>query len=179
LLPAQPFSPPDNDGVGAAAPLVSVCWEALAEHRPALMRLAVKRCPTFPDAEDAVHDVLLRVACAPAVDRSRVGALLNVSLQRLIIDRHRAETRRRRLLDHPALLPVPEAPPDELVCDQSEAIWLHGQLNTLCPIEQRVLQARADGHSLKAISEAMHMTVKAVESTAGRARRRLRQRAQL
>jgi RNA polymerase sigma factor (sigma-70 family) len=142
------------------------------------MRLAVKRCSTFADAEDAVHDVLLRVACAPAVDRTRVGALLNVSLQRLIIDRHRAETRRRKLLGHPALLPVPEAPPDERVCDTSEATWLHAQLKTLCPIEQRVLQARVDGQSLTDIGRSMHMTTKAVESTAGRARRRLRQRAQ-
>src|SRR4051812_37690737 len=64
-------------------------WSRAIAERDALVRLARSRGLSSHDAEDCVHEAMLRVVPRPDLDEARIGALLATVVMRSTIDTHR------------------------------------------------------------------------------------------
>ncbi len=155
-------------------PSLTERWALVTPHREHLLAIAQRRCPTFQDAEDCVHEAMVRTVAYPKLDPSRVAPLLTAMIVRLSADmaRRRGSELRGRL----RLVSVPEQaePPDEAVVDQDEARWLAAQVGRLPERERQVFERRAAGLSAAETASLLQLSYKAVESAFTRARGRLR-----
>jgi RNA polymerase sigma-70 factor (ECF subfamily) len=139
-----------------------------------MLAVARRRCASAEDAEDCVHEAMLRVAQFAGLDPARVEALLTSVVTRLAVDMHRARARAQRY--QPRLLHVPEQqePPDEAALDAAEARWLAAQMEQLPARERDVLRRRVAGHSVSETAALLSLSYKSVESAFTRARGRMR-----
>jgi RNA polymerase sigma factor (sigma-70 family) len=148
-------------------------WAAIAGHRERLIRLARRRL-SDADAEDCAHEAMLRVAAMPDVDLDRLGALLTSVTVRLCVDVRRHDAAGSRAVatygGRRPLGPDPIADVD----DDAEAQWLSAQVERLATVERAVVLGRADGRTLVDLAAQLGLSYRAVESTFGRARRKLR-----
>ena len=161
--------------VPVPAPVDSCCWMALLAHRQRLLVLARAQGLGHHDAEDVVHDALLKAAQVAELDAARLGGLLVLLLRQSIIALYRRNTR-DCCLQTAALAPLLAPGPDEQVCDEAHAKWLLTQARQLRSLERRALLARAEGLSMMEVAARLGITAKAAESALGRARRALRDR---
>lgn len=155
-----------------AEPFSSQRWELLVPHRQRLVRIARRRVTSLQDAEDCVHEALLRAAAFRTLDEARVGQFLTTTVLRLCVDVHRARARAERAVarsDHSTSEPAP----DERVCDHAEGVWLMGKVHTLNGRERQVLLARAAGMSTREAAADLSISVKAAEGAFTRGRARL------
>jgi len=126
------------------------------------------------DAEDAVHEAMVRAAENANVDDARLGAWLTSVTTRLCVDRFRQINREAEVHTRAARTAAAPATVEEAVCDQAEAKWLAGRSADL-PIRQaEVLSLRAQGLDLAQISQRTGLSYQAVRSLLARARRALR-----
>ena len=126
------------------------------------------------DAEDAVHEAMVRAAENANVDEARMGAWLTSVTIRLCVDRFRQINREAEVHTRAARTAAAPATVEEAVCDQAEAKWLAGRSADL-PIRQaEVLSLRAQGLDLAQISQRTGLSYQAVRSLLARARRALR-----
>jgi len=126
------------------------------------------------DAEDAVHEAMVRAAENANVDDARLGAWLTSVTIRLCVDRFRQLNREAEVYTRSARAAAGPATVEEAVCDQAEAKWLAGRSADL-PIRQaEVLSLRAQGLDLAQISQHTGLSYQAVRSLLARARRALR-----
>ncbi|MEV3989922.1 sigma-70 family RNA polymerase sigma factor [Streptomyces sp. NPDC049837] len=144
-------------------------------HREQLLRVARKRSVSIEDAEDAVHEAMVRAAERPHLDAERLGAWLTSVTIRLCVDRYRQMSRDARVaLRHP----IPAGPwagsPEETVCELAEAKWLALKSTELPGRQAEALRLRAQNLDVEQVAQRMGLTYKAVESLLGRARRTLR-----
>ncbi|GGM53325.1 hypothetical protein GCM10012275_25390 [Longimycelium tulufanense] len=154
-------------------------WQACVELRPQLVQMATHYCGSGYDAEDVVHDALVRAAEFPRLDRNRMRQFLVAVVRRLCVDRFRRRKVARQFDDHPRLLPVGSDDPAELVSDRAEATWMLRRCGPLTARERRILLCLASGQGHQEIARELGITTRASESAASRARCRARRRAHL
>jgi RNA polymerase sigma-70 factor (ECF subfamily) len=126
--------------------------------------------PDVDDAEDVVQEAMLRAATFENLDEERLGELLTSVTVRLCVDEHR---RRVRAVSLRHRIPVDrgeEPGADERVCARAEAEWAADVVRTLPPMQQVVIEDRANGLSFDEISRRHRVSYKSVESSASRAR---------
>lgn len=147
-------------------------WMLLLPHRSRLVRLAAARLGSASEAEDCVHEAMLRTCQFPNLDEERVGSFLSTVVVRLCVDRHRAVTRARMAWSRVGD-PVDDEGPEDLVCDRLAGAWLMERLGSLSGRERGVLTARAGGLSTREAAGWMGISEKAAESAFTRARAKL------
>ncbi len=149
-------------------------WALIAPHRDYLLRLARRRTPTEQDAEDCVHEAMLRCAQFDGLDESRVVALLTSVTTRLCVDLHRTRSAQdraaHRLAGEPAVAPSHE----DAVCDQAEAVWVAGLAGSLPRRQRDAVAARAATDSGAEAAHLLGLSYKSIEAALGRARHTVR-----
>lgn len=144
-------------------------WRRVWEQRPALLRLARRRTASREDAEDAVHEALLRAAQTPHISDEHLGAWLTTVTVRLCVDAHRRRQREERAWARAAPLRAVEGF-EEGLCDQAEAAWLARPAADLPLRQAEALHLRASGLTIAQLAQRLGTSPKAVESLLGRAR---------
>jgi RNA polymerase sigma factor (sigma-70 family) len=150
-------------------------WELVLPHRCRLLGIARRRLPSLQDAEDCVQEALIRAAGAATLREEQVGRLLTTIVIRLCVDHFRARAAACRALPrlHHTGNTVPS--PEEAVCDRAEAAWLRDRIAERLSVRERaVLQARAEGLSIRQAAARLHITASTAEAAFTRARVRLR-----
>ncbi len=151
-----------------------VTWDDLVEHRERLLRIARRRLPLAADAEDCVHEAMLRAAGLPDVAADRVGPLLTTITVRLCVDWQRRHTVANRAIARYGGRRDVAADPIEELIDRAEATSLRAAVDRLADTERAVMLARADGQTVSETARRLGITYKAVECAYTRARRKLR-----
>ncbi|MDG9715221.1 sigma-70 family RNA polymerase sigma factor [Streptomyces sp. DH24] len=150
-------------------------WQRVWGHREALLRVARRRSASPEDAEDAVHEAMVRAMERPELDDERLGGWLTTVTMRLCVDRHRqvvreAEAHRRAARGLPGYVTV-----EDPVCDRAEAHWLTRRGREELPGRQaEALGLRAEGLELGQIAQRMGLSYRAVQSLLARSRKTLR-----
>jgi RNA polymerase sigma factor (sigma-70 family) len=148
---------------------VSLRWNLVVAHRERLLRVAGRRVPNRQDAEDVVHEAMLRCVTFEKLDEERLGQFLTTVTVRLCADVYRAARpalRDQRLGPH-AVVAAEEA-------DRTEAQSLSAILARLPDRQRAVLQAWASGLSMSEVARRQGMTYRSVERVFVRARATLR-----
>jgi RNA polymerase sigma factor (sigma-70 family) len=150
-------------------------WQLMWSHREALMRVARRRSMSREDAEDAVHEAMLRAVENSNVDDERLGAWLTTVTMRLCADRYRQVNRETEVGTLAGrAMPAP-ATVEESVCDRAEAVWLAAQSGDLPARQAEALRLRSQDLDVEQVASRMGLSYRAVESLLARARRALRQ----
>ncbi|MGP3947874.1 RNA polymerase sigma factor [Streptomyces sp. 7N604] len=142
-------------------------------HREHLLRVARRRSASIDDAEDAVHEAMIRAAERTNVDVDRLGPWLTTVTMRLCIDRFRQVTREAEVHTRSALATPGDVTIEEAVCDRAEAKWLADRSTGLPARQRKVLELRAQGLDLARIAQRTGLSYEAVRSLLARARRTL------
>ncbi len=149
-------------------------WQRAWAHREQLLKVARRRSMSLEDAEDAVHEAMLRAAETPHLDEERLGAWLTTVTMRLCVDRYRQVNRETEVRSSPRLLaPVP-VPVEEAVCDRAEAKWLAHRSGELPARQAEALWLKAEDLDVDQVATKMGLSYRTVESLLARARRTLR-----
>lgn len=148
-------------------------WQQVWSHREHLLKVARRRSVSMEDAEDAVHEAMLRAAERTHIDGDRMGAWLTVVTVRLCVDRHRQLNRIDVLT---SLVPTAsgQMSVEEALCDQAEAKWLAGQCDDLPARQAEALDLQAQDLDLSQIAQRMGLSYRAVQSLLARGRKTLR-----
>ncbi|MFP1630060.1 sigma-70 family RNA polymerase sigma factor [Streptomyces sp. 5K101] len=150
-------------------------WQRIWGHREALLRVARRRSASPEDAEDAVHEAMVRAMERPELDDERLGGWLTTVTMRLCVDRHRqvareAEVHQRAARGLPGYVTVEDG-----VCDRAEAHWLTRRGREELPGRQaEALGLQVQGLELGQIAQRMGLSYRAVQSLLARARKTLR-----
>jgi RNA polymerase sigma factor (sigma-70 family) len=149
-------------------------WERMWSHREQLLRMARRRSMSLEDAEDAVHEAMLRAAERPDLDEERLGAWLTTVTMRLCVDRHRQVNREAEVHRSPTLIAPGPVPVDEAVCDRAEAKWLAVRSGELPARQAEALRLKSEDLDVGQVAVRMGLSYRTVESLLARARRTLR-----
>ncbi|WP_405805110.1 sigma-70 family RNA polymerase sigma factor [Streptomyces sp. NBC_00210] len=149
-------------------------WQRAWSHREQLLKVARRRSMSLEDAEDAVHEAMVRAAENPHLDDERLGAWLTTVTMRLCVDRYRQVNRETEVRSNPPLLtPVP-VPVEEAVCDRAEARWLARRSGELPARQAEALWLKSEDLDVGQVAVKMGLSYRTVESLLARARRTLR-----
>ncbi|MER6614951.1 RNA polymerase sigma factor [Streptomyces xantholiticus] len=165
MQPAQP------DGTGRES---QERWQRAWSHREDLLKVARRRSMSPEDAEDAVHEAMLRAAEHPHLDDERLGAWLTTVTMRLCVDRYRQVNRETQVRSSPRLHPPGPVPVEEAVCDQAEARWLARRSSELPARQAEALWLKSEDLDVGQVATKMGLSYRTVESLLARARRTLR-----
>ncbi|MBW8702790.1 ECF RNA polymerase sigma factor SigM [Streptomyces sp. MBT84] len=149
-------------------------WQRMWSHRKQLLKVARRRSMSPEDAEDAVHEAILRAAERPDLDDERLGAWLTTVTMRLCVDRHRQVNREAEVGSRPSLLAPDTVPVEEAVCDRAEAKWLAVRSGELPARQAEALRLRSEDLDVSQVAVRMGLSYRTVESLLARARRTLR-----
>jgi RNA polymerase sigma factor (sigma-70 family) len=166
MQPAQPGGRPGQESQER--------WQRAWSHREDLLKVARRRSMTPEDAEDAVHEAMLRAAEHPHLDDDRLGAWLTTVTMRLCVDRHRQVNRETQVRTSPRLHPPGPVPVDEAVCDRAEARWLAVRSSELPARQAEALWLKSEDLDVGQVATKMGLSYRTVESLLARARRTLR-----
>ncbi|MFJ8358120.1 sigma-70 family RNA polymerase sigma factor [Streptomyces sp. NPDC093984] len=149
-------------------------WKRMWSHREHLLKVARRRSMSLEDAEDAVHEAMLRAAERPDLDDERLGAWLTTVTMRLCVDRYRQVNREAEVRTSPTLLTPGPVPVDEAVCDRAEARWLAVRSGELPARQAEALRLKSEDLDVGQVAVRMGLSYRTVESLLARARRTLR-----
>ncbi|RNL73353.1 sigma-70 family RNA polymerase sigma factor [Streptomyces sp. I6] len=149
-------------------------WQRAWSHREDLLKVARRRSMSQEDAEDAVHEAMLRAAENPHLDDDRLGAWLTTVTMRLCVDRYRQVNREAEVRSSPLLVAPRPAPVDEVVCDRAEARWLAVRSGELPARQAEALRLKSEDLDVGEVAREMGLSYRTVESLLARARRTLR-----
>ncbi|MFD7443371.1 sigma-70 family RNA polymerase sigma factor [Streptomyces sp. NPDC059909] len=149
-------------------------WQRAWSHREQLLKVARRRSMSIEDAEDAVHEAMLRAAEHPHLDDERLGAWLTTVTMRLCVDRYRQVNREAEVRSSPTLIAPSQAPVDEVVCDRAEAKWLAVRSGELPARQAEALWLKSEDLDVGQVAVKMGLSYRTVESLLARARRTLR-----
>ena len=122
-------------------------WQECADLRPALVGVARRHAPVPCQAEDIVHDALLRAAEFDRLDLDRLPAFLVAVVKRLCVDDARRRSHARRVAEHPVLYPDADTDPADRACDRDEASRLAARMGSLSAYERALVTQAAEGRS--------------------------------
>lgn len=159
---------------GSADERLADRWDRVWSHRERLLKVARRRSTNAEDAEDAVHEAMIRAVERGNVDDDRLGAWLTSVTIRLCIDRFRQAGREADVHTRSVLAGLRQATVEETVCDQAEAKWLAGRSADLPSRQEEVLALRAQGLDLAQIAQRTGLGYQAARSVLARARKTLR-----
>lgn len=171
----------EDQGEDAAEQLreiLSARWARIWSSRRLLMGVA-RRCGcSVEDAEDVVHEAMLRAAEHPEIVEDRLHAWLCTVTQRLCMDAHRrraAEARRWERRSMQAVVQLPGHYLEEEVCERSEAVWMASLASEVLPPRQiQALWLTAAGYDVAQVANYLGVRYRAAESLLARGRRTLR-----
>lgn len=126
------------------------------------------------DAEDAVHEAMLRAAERPDLDDERLAAWLTTVTMRLCVDRYRQVNREAEVRTSPTLIAPGPVPVEEAVCDRAEARWLAVRSGELPARQAEALRLKSEDLDVSQVAVRMGLSYRTVESLLARARRTLR-----
>jgi RNA polymerase sigma factor (sigma-70 family) len=149
-------------------------WRRMWSHREQLLKVARRRSMSQEDAEDAVHDAMLRAAERPDLDEERLGAWLTTVTMRLCVDRYRQVNREAEVGVSPRLIAPGPVPVEEAVCDRAEAKWLAVRSGELPARQAEALWLKSEDLDVGQVAVKMGLSYRTVESLLARARRTLR-----
>ncbi|MGW1744253.1 sigma-70 family RNA polymerase sigma factor [Streptomyces sp. NPDC002092] len=149
-------------------------WRRMWSHREQLLRVARRRSMSQEDAEDAVHEAMLRAAERPDLDDERLGAWLTTVTMRLCVDRYRQVNREAEVRTSPTLIAPGPVPVEEAVCDRAEARWLAVRSGELPARQAEALRLKSEDLDVSQVAVRMGLSYRTVESLLARARRTLR-----
>ncbi|WP_078971424.1 RNA polymerase sigma factor [Streptomyces chattanoogensis] len=149
-------------------------WQRMWSHREHLLRVARRRSMSVEDAEDAVHEAMVRALENPHVEDERLGAWLTTVTMRLCVDRYRQVKREAEVGTRSMLTPHPIAPVDEAVCDRAEAKWLANRSGELPARQAEALWLKSEDLDVGQVARKMGLSYRTVESLLARARRTMR-----
>ncbi|MFF4501027.1 sigma-70 family RNA polymerase sigma factor [Streptomyces sp. NPDC001401] len=149
-------------------------WQRMWSHREQLLRVARRRSMSQEDAEDAVHEAMLRAAERPDLDDERLGAWLTTVTMRLCVDRYRQVNREAEVRTSPTLIAPGPVPVEEAVCDRAEAKWLAVRSGELPARQAEALRLKSEDLDVSQVAVRMGLSYRTVESLLARARRTLR-----
>lgn len=150
-------------------------WQRMWSHREQLLRVARRRSMSTEDAEDAVHEAMLRAAERPDLDDERLAAWLTTVTMRLCVDRYRQVNREAEVRTSPTLIAPGPVPVEEAVCDRAEAKWLAVRSGELPARQAEALRLKSEDLDVGQVAVRMGLSYRTVESLLARARRTLRQ----
>lgn len=143
-------------------------------HLEHLHRFALARCGHAQDAEDAVHDAIIKAVQAPLLDPLRARNFLLTVVAHKLVDQYRSRTRLARLLE--SIVDLSGAVlPEERVCELLDTHRMRELLarNHLTELERVAVIQRAAGASTAEIAARFGKSSKAVECAARRGRHKL------
>jgi RNA polymerase sigma factor (sigma-70 family) len=149
-------------------------WQRMWSHREQLLKVARRRSMSQEDAEDAVHEAMLRAAERPDLDDERLGAWLTTVTMRLCVDRYRQVNREAEVHAGPKLITPGPVPVEEAVCDRAEARWLAVRSGELPARQAEALRLKSEDLDVGQVAVRMGLSYRTVESLLARARRTLR-----
>ncbi|MCL6672227.1 RNA polymerase sigma factor [Streptomyces panaciradicis] len=149
-------------------------WRRMWSHREQLLKVARRRSMSQEDAEDAVHDAMLRAAERPDLDEERLGAWLTTVTMRLCVDRYRQVNREAEVRVSPRSIAPGPVPVEEAVCDRAEAKWLAVRSAELPARQAEALWLKSEDLDVGQVAVKMGLSYRTVESLLARARRTLR-----
>ncbi|MFI9253884.1 sigma-70 family RNA polymerase sigma factor [Streptomyces sp. NPDC053069] len=149
-------------------------WQRMWSHREQLLKVARRRSMSREDAEDAVHEAMLRAAERPDLDDERLGAWLTTVTMRLCVDRYRQVNREAEVGSRPTLVAPGPVPVEEAVCDRAEAKWLAVRSGELPARQAEALRLKSEDLDVSQVAVRMGLSYRTVESLLARARRTLR-----
>ncbi|MFC3574506.1 sigma-70 family RNA polymerase sigma factor [Streptomyces yaanensis] len=149
-------------------------WQRMWSHREQLLKVARRRSMSLEDAEDAVHEAMLRAAERPDLDDERLGAWLTTVTMRLCVDRYRQVNREAEVRSSPTLVAPGPVPVEEAVCDRAEAKWLAVRSGELPARQAEALRLKSEDLDVGQVAVRMGLSYRTVESLLARARRTLR-----
>ncbi|GDY31069.1 RNA polymerase sigma factor [Gandjariella thermophila] len=149
-------------------------WEEYLNVRAHLLRVAVRHAGTPAQAEDIVHDALIRAAEFGDLDLARLRPFLVAVVKRLCADEARRSSTARRVLTHTRLRPDPAGDPADRACDRAEADWVAARCATLSAYERSLLSLAAEGMSAPDIARRLGTTAAATQSAMYRIRAKIR-----
>lgn len=149
-------------------------WQRMWSHREQLLKVARRRSMSHEDAEDAVHEAMLRAAERPDLDDERLGAWLTTVTMRLCVDRYRQVNREAEVGSRPTLVAPGPVPVEEAVCDRAEAKWLAVRSGELPARQAEALRLKSEDLDVSQVAVRMGLSYRTVESLLARARRTLR-----
>ncbi|MFC9128389.1 sigma-70 family RNA polymerase sigma factor [Streptomyces sp. NPDC057099] len=150
-------------------------WRRMWGHREQLLKVARRRSMSQEDAEDAVHEAMLRAAERPDLDEERLAAWLTTVTMRLCVDRYRQVNREAEVRTSPTLIAPGPVPVEEAVCDRAEAKWLAVRSGELPARQAEALRLKSEDLDVGQVAVRMGLSYRTVESLLARARRTLRQ----
>jgi len=162
LHPCEPVDPGDER------------WRRMWSHREQLLKVARRRSMSVEDAEDAVHEAMLRAGENPNIDDERLAAWLTTVTMRLCVDRYRQLNREAQVSTSSALAAPAPTPVDEVVCDRAEAKWLARRSESLPDRQAEALRLKSEELDVGQVATQMGLSYEATESLLARARRALR-----
>ncbi|MFG3116683.1 RNA polymerase sigma factor [Streptomyces sp. NPDC048197] len=143
-------------------------------HREHLLRVARRRSMSVEDAEDAVHEAMVRAMENAHVEDERLGAWLTTVTMRLCVDRYRQVNREAEVGSRSTPTPHSIAPVDEVVCDRAEATWLANRSGDLPARQAEALWLKSEDLDVGQVARKMGLSYRTVESLLARARRTMR-----
>ncbi|GAA3118532.1 sigma-70 family RNA polymerase sigma factor [Streptomyces rectiviolaceus] len=149
-------------------------WQRAWSHREELLRVARRRSMSAEDAEDAVHEAMLRAAEHPQLDDERLGAWLTTVTIRLCVDRYRQVSREAEVRRSPKLVAPGQLPVDDAVCDRAEARWLAARSGELPARQAEAIWLKSEDLDVGQVAKKMGLSYRTAESLLARARRTLR-----
>ncbi|WP_432181287.1 sigma-70 family RNA polymerase sigma factor [Streptomyces sp. NBC_00063] len=149
-------------------------WQRMWGHREQLLKVARRRSMSPEDAEDAVHEAMLRAAERPDLDDERLGAWLTTVTMRLCVDRYRQVNREAEVHRSPTLAMPGPVPVEDAVCDRAEARWLAVRSGELPARQAEALRLKSEDLDVGQVAVRMGLSYRTVESLLARARRTLR-----
>ncbi|MET8677268.1 sigma-70 family RNA polymerase sigma factor [Streptomyces sp. NPDC004647] len=165
---------PEQSGGGGPDGGSDERWQRIWSHREHLLKVARRRSMSVEDAEDAVHEAMIRAVENPYVDHERLGAWLTTVTMRLCVDRYRQVYREAEARSWPKLTPPCPVPVDEAVCDRAEAKWLARRSGELPSRQAEALWLKSEDLDVDQVARKMGLSYRTVESLLARARRTLR-----
>lgn len=150
-------------------------WQRMWSHREQLLKVARRRSMSAEDAEDAVHEAMLRAAERPDLDDERLAAWLTTVTMRICVDRYRQVNREAEVRTSPTLIAPGPVPVEEAVCDRAEAKWLAVRSGELPARQAEALRLKSEDLDVGQVAVQMGLSYRTVESLLARARRTLRQ----
>jgi RNA polymerase sigma-70 factor (ECF subfamily) len=150
-------------------------WAMLLPHRELAMGMVVRATGSLSEAEDCVHDAMLRLVRRQDLDPRRVRSLLVRASLHIAIDHRRSAAREQSAVVRLGGGVEAEAvSPDQVLARRTEAARVLAAVDSLPRRERQVMLLRLAGLSVAEAAGHLGISVKSVEGAYTRARARIR-----